>query len=57
MESMRHLQVIGIILRLQGDYTKYCYFLFWWDSRAKQHRYVKKELVDSNRGRIRKKKN
>ena len=37
------LKVIGMLVGLQGGYTKYCCFLCLWDSRAKQHHYVRKE--------------
>ncbi|GBP12549.1 E3 ubiquitin-protein ligase SH3RF1 [Eumeta japonica] len=34
------LKVIGMLVGLQGGYTKYCCFLCLWDSRAKQHHYA-----------------
>lgn len=36
------LKVIGMLLGLQGGYTKYCCFLCLWDSRAKQDHYKRK---------------
>ena len=32
-------KVIGILLGLQSGYTKYCYFLCIWDSRARYKNY------------------
>jgi len=40
------LKVIGILLGLQGGYTKYCCFLCLWDSRAKKLHYKKKNWPD-----------
>ncbi|KAJ8716001.1 hypothetical protein PYW08_013286 [Mythimna loreyi] len=37
------LKVIGLLLGLQGGFTKYCCFLCLWDSRATQKHYVIKE--------------
>lgn len=37
------LKVVGIILGLQGGYTKYCCFLCEWDSRARSEHYIKKD--------------
>ncbi|XP_030765451.1 uncharacterized protein LOC115889553 [Sitophilus oryzae] len=36
------LKVIGILVGLQGGFTKYCCFLCLWDSRAVNHHYVQK---------------
>ena len=36
------LKVIGILLGLQMGYTKYCCFLWEWDSRARNQHYSKK---------------
>ena len=37
------LKVDGLILRLQGGYTKYPCFLCLWDSRADDQHYVRQE--------------
>ena len=37
------LKVIGILLGLQGGFTKYCCFLCLWDSRATKEHYSKKD--------------
>lgn len=37
------LKVVGILLGLQGGYTRYCCFLCMWDSRARGQHYVKKK--------------
>ncbi|GBP76229.1 hypothetical protein EVAR_61899_1 [Eumeta japonica] len=36
------LKVVTIITGLQGEYTKFCFFLYEWDSRAKEKHYVVK---------------
>ena len=36
------LKVIGILLGMQGGYTKYCCFLCEWDSRARDKHYKQK---------------
>lgn len=37
------LKVIGMLMGMQGGFTKYCCFLCLWDSRAKAAHYVKRE--------------
>ena len=37
------LKVIGLLLGMQGGFTKYCCFLCLWDSRATSEHYVVKE--------------
>ena len=36
------LKVVGIIMGLQGGFTKHCYFLCLWDSRATSEHYIKR---------------
>ena len=42
------LKVIGILMGLQGDFTKHCYFLCLWDSRATAQHYETKEWPKRN---------
>ena len=42
------LKVIGILMGLQGDFTKHCCFLCLWDSRATAHHYETKEWPTRN---------
>nr|XP_022900293.1 uncharacterized protein LOC111413523 [Onthophagus taurus] len=37
------LKVIAVVTGLQGGFTKYCCFLCLWDSRAREHHYVRKD--------------
>ena len=37
------LKNVGLILRLQGGYTKYPFFLYLWGSRADDQCYVRQE--------------
>ena len=37
------LKVVGLVLELQGGYTKYPCFLCLWDSRADDQRYIRQE--------------
>lgn len=37
------LKVVGILLRLEGGYKKYCCFLCEWDSRARSQHYIKRD--------------
>jgi len=37
-----YLKVIAVLLGLQLGYTKFCYFLCEWDSRARKHNYIQK---------------
>ncbi len=37
------LKVIGMLMGMQGDFTKYCCFLCLWDSRATGDHYIKRE--------------
>ena len=42
MGSNGDFKVIAILLGLQSGYTKYCFFLCGWDSRARDSHYVRK---------------
>ena len=35
-------KVISMLLGMQSGYTKYCYFLCYWDSRARNQYYIQK---------------
>ena len=37
------LKVIGLLLGMQPGYTKYCYFICEWDSRARLSHYIQKD--------------
>ncbi len=37
------LKVIGMVMGMQGGFTKYCCFLCLWDSRATGYYYIKRE--------------
>ena len=37
------LKVIGLLMGMQAGFTKYCYFLCLWDSRAVSHHYKQKD--------------
>ena len=39
------LKVVGLVLGLQGQYTKYPCFLCFWDSRANNQHYVRQEWL------------
>ena len=38
------LKIIGILTEMQGEFTKRCYFLCLWDSRATLELYDRKDL-------------
>ena len=38
------LKVIGILMGMQGRFTKHCCFLCLWDSRATAEHYVRRDL-------------
>ena len=46
----RDLKIVGIILGLQGGYTKYPCFLCLWDSRADDQHYVSRQEWSSRQG-------
>lgn len=37
------LKVVGLVLRKQPGYTKFCYFLFEWNSRDTTNHLVRKD--------------
>ena len=37
------LKVISMLLKMQSGYTKYYYFLCYWDSRARSQHYIQKD--------------
>ena len=40
------LKVLSILLKQQGGNTKYpCFLCLWWDSRAKQDHWIKREWL------------
>ena len=45
---MRDLKVIGILMRLQGGFTKHCCFLCLLESRTTAHHYETKEWPTKN---------
>ena len=36
-------KIVGFLLRLQGDYTKFPCFLYLWDSNARTEHWIKKD--------------
>ena len=38
-----NLKVIGLLMGMQAGFTKYCYFLCLWDSRAVSQHYKQKD--------------
>ena len=43
MEHLRGLKVVGILMGMQGGFTKHCCFLCLWNSLATKEHYIRRD--------------